>query len=306
MKSHFIIIHIGDIILSLGNPKITNTEKEDSLRIIEDRQLMTLNEYKTNLEKITFDYNNLKSAKEKLKEEIKKTNANIAALKATNEEDVKKFENVKLEKNGKEKVLNDENKKLNKIQEEIKQLDLFIQASMLKLKEKGKSRLNAFQKSLEKEELKNGEIEKVDKLLKLNDQENLISNIKNEVFIIAAKEDKRRNNIRTKAREILEMSKQVCNLYLKLRKMNDELLTITDEMHTIKLSLIIVEEELKTSRNELSQDSNAIQQNETESIDVMLNNVLLEDNKVSFSVAALQTILKYEILPNTVPYTQSI
>ena len=150
--------------------------------------------------------------------------------------------------------------KLTEIINKQVELENYITEINEKLKLKGKSRLTAFQRSHEKEELKDAEKNIIDLSLEFANQKCGLEIMEEDLISSGLRKEVRMSRLRGKAIENKSESIKLCGMFTELEKLNVSLLAGKDELRTSKVALIEMQHDLKITRKEIQDIYNPAKQ----------------------------------------------
>lgn len=197
------------------------------------------------------DFQNLEVEKENLSLRIKIIKNDVNCLKVLHEDENKKLESASNLQNEKLHALNRESEMLCNLVNDKNVISKRIDDLKVKLKSKGESRLTAFQRPLEKEELKKAEIKYEDISLKILEQQIVLDNMEDNLKVARKETINRGIELRNKTKSVKEGSKKLCQLNENLININEKLLREKDTINSFKLSISEIESDFNYTKREL-------------------------------------------------------
>ena len=218
------------------------------MRIIEDRQEVTRDEYNNTLQKLQYNYQILLTEKESILKSVNNTKKDLAEYNNIKADIVQKHDMAFNRCEEKLKEIKREEGILTEKQTEQKQLTGIVTEFQERLNKRGESRLNTFNRMLEKEELKAAKKNLEEQNEKVSAQKQFLYQLKVEHDAYTSKKHMKLHNVRNVSEKILHAIESLITLYKKLEELNKTSLITNKEIMKQKLLLSEIEQELATTK----------------------------------------------------------
>lgn len=228
------------------------------MRIIEDRQEVTRDEYNNTLRKLEYNYQILLNEKDSILRSVNNTKKDLAEYNDMKVDIVQKYmafnrcEEKLKEIKREEGILAEKQMKQNQLTEIVTEFQE-------RLNKRGESRLNTFNRMLEKEELKAAQKSLDEQNEKVSVQKQYLYQLKIEHDAYTSKKHMKLHNVRNVSDKILHAIESLNTLYKKLEELNKTSLVTNKEIMKQKLLLSEIEQELATTKvkieNEIKADN---------------------------------------------------
>ena len=229
------------------------------MRIIEDRQEVTRDEYNNTLQKLEYSYQILLNEKDSILRSVNNTKKDLAEYNNMKVDIVQKYDMAFNRCEEKLKEIKREEGILAEKRMEQNQLTEIVTEFQERLNKRGESKLNTFNRMLEKEELKAAEKSLDEQNEKVSVQKQYLYQLKIEHDAYTSKKHMKLNNVRNVSDKILHAIESLNTLYKKLEELNKTSLVTNKEIMKQKLLLSEIEQELATTKvkieNEIKGDN---------------------------------------------------
>ena len=229
------------------------------MRIIEDRQEVTRDEYNNTLRKLEYNYQILLNEKDSILRSVNNTKKDLAEYNDMKVGIVQKYDMAFNRCEEKLKEIKREEGILAEKQMKQNQLTEIVTEFQERLNKRGESRLNTFNRMLEKEELKAAQKSLDEQNEKVSVQKQYLYQLKIEHDAYTSKKHMKLHNVRNVSDKILHAIESLNTLYKKLEELNKTSLVTNKEIMKQKLLLSEIEQELATTKvkieNEIKADN---------------------------------------------------
>lgn len=229
------------------------------MRIIEDRQEVTRDEYNNTLRKLEYNYQILLNEKDSILRSVNNTKKDLAEYNDMKVDIVQKYDMAFNRCEEKLKEIKREEGILAEKQMKQNQLTEIVTEFQERLNKRGESRLNTFNRILEKEELKAAQKSLDEQNEKVSVQKQYLYQLKIEHDAYTSKKHMKLHNVRNVSDKILHAIESLNTLYKKLEELNKTSLVTNKEIMKQKLLLSEIEQELATTKvtieNEIKADN---------------------------------------------------
>lgn len=229
------------------------------MRIIEDRQEVTRDEYNNTLRKLEYNYQILLNEKDSILRSVNNTKKDLAEYNDMKVDIVQKYDMAFNRCEEKLKEIKREEGILAEKQMKQNQLTEIVTEFQERLNKRGESRLNTFNRMLEKEELKAAQKSLDEQNEKVSVQKQYLYQLKIEHDAYTSKKHMKLHNVRNVSDNILHAIESLNTLYKKLEELNKTSLVTNKEIMKQKLLLSEIEQELATTKvkieNEIKADN---------------------------------------------------
>ena len=229
------------------------------MRIIEDRQEVTRDEYNNTLRKLEYNYQILLNEKDSILRSVNNTKKDLAEYNNMKVDIVQKYDMAFNRCEEKLKEIKREEGILAEKQMKQNQLTEIVTEFQERLNKRGESRLNTFNRMLEKEELKAAQKSLDEQNEKVSVQKQYLYQLKIEHDAYTSKKHMKLHNVRNVSDKILHAIESLNTLYKKLEELNKTSLVTNKEIMKQKLLLSEIEQELATTKvkieNEIKADN---------------------------------------------------
>lgn len=229
------------------------------MRIIEDRQEVTRDEYNNTLRKLEYNYQILLNEKDSILRSVNNTKKDLAEYNDMKVDIVQKYDMAFNRCEEKLKEIKREEGILAEKQMKQNQLTEIVTEFQERLNKRGESRLNTFNRMLEKEELKAAQKSLDEQNEKVSVQKQYLYQLKIEHDAYTSKKHMKLHNVRNVSDKILHAIESLNTLYKKLEELNKTSLVTNKEIMKQKLLLSEIEQELATTKvtieNEIKADN---------------------------------------------------
>ena len=229
------------------------------MRIIEDRQEVTRDEYNNTLRKLEYNYQILLNEKDSILRSVNNTKKDLAEYNDMKVDIVQKYDMAFDRCEEKLKEIKREEVILAEKQMKQNQLTEIVTEFQERLNKRGESRLNTFNRMLEKEELKAAQKSLDEQNEKVSVQKQYLYQLKIEHDAYTSKKHMKLHNVRNVSDKILHAIESLNTLYKKLEELNKTSLVTNKEIMKQKLLLSEIEQELATTKvkieNEIKADN---------------------------------------------------
>ena len=229
------------------------------MRIIEDRQEVTRDEYNNTLRKLEYNYQILLNEKDSILRSVNNTKKDLAEYNDMKVDIVQKYDMAFNRCEEKLKEIKREEDILAEKQMKQNQLTEIVTEFQERLNKRGESRLNTFNRMLEKEELKAAQKSLDEQNEKVSVQKQYLYQLKIEHDAYTSKKHMKLHNVRNVSDKILHAIESLNTLYKKLEELNKTSLVTNKEIMKQKLLLSEIEQELATTKvtieNEIKADN---------------------------------------------------
>ena len=229
------------------------------MRIIEDRQEVTRDEYNNILRKLEYNYQILLNEKDSILRSVNNTKKDLAEYNDMKVDIVQKYDMAFNRCEEKLKEIKREEGILAEKQMKQNQLTEIVTGFQERLNKRGESRLNTFNRMLEKEELKAAQKSLDEQNEKVSVQKQYLYQLKIEHDAYTSKKHMKLHNVRNVSDKILHAIESLNTLYKKLEELNKTSLVTNKEIMKQKLLLSEIEQELATTKvtieNEIKADN---------------------------------------------------
>ena len=229
------------------------------MRIIEDRQEVTRDEYNNTLRKLEYNYQILLNEKDSILRSVNNTKKDLAEYNDMKVDIVLKYDMAFNRCEEKLKEIKREEGILAEKQMKQNQLTEIVTEFQERLNKRGESRLNTFNRMLEKEELKAAQKSLDEQNEKVSVQKQYLYQLKIEHDAYTSKKHMKLHNVRNVSDKILHAIESLNTLYKKLEELNKTSLVTNKEIMKQKLLLSEIEQELATTKvkieNEIKADN---------------------------------------------------
>lgn len=229
------------------------------MRIIEDRQEVTRDEYNNILRKLEYNYQILLNEKDSILRSVNNTKKDLAEYNDMKVDIVQKYDMAFNRCEEKLKEIKREEGILAEKQMKQNQLTEIVTEFQERLNKRGESRLNTFNRMLEKEELKAAQKSLDEQNEKVSVQKQYLYQLKIEHDAYTSKKHMKLHNVRNVSDKILHAIESLNTLYKKLEELNKTSLVTNKEIMKQKLLLSEIEQELATTKvkieNEIKADN---------------------------------------------------
>ena len=229
------------------------------MRIIEDRQEVTRDEYNNTLRKLEYNYQILLNEKDSILRSVNNTKKDLAEYNDMKVDIVQKYDMAFNRCEEKLKEIKREEGILAEKQMKQNQLTEIVTGFQERLNKRGESRLNTFNRMLEKEELKAAQKSLDEQNEKVSVQKQYLYQLKIEHDAYTSKKHMKLHNVRNVSDKILHAIESLNTLYKKLEELNKTSLVTNKEIMKQKLLLSEIEQELATTKvkieNEIKADN---------------------------------------------------
>ena len=229
------------------------------MRIIEDRQEVTRDEYNNTLRKLEYNYQILLNEKDSILRSVNNTKKDLAEYNNMKVDIVQKYDMAFNRCEEKLKEIKREEGILAEKQMKQNQLTEIVTEFQERLNKRGESRLNRFNRMLEKEELKAAQKSLDEQNEKVSVQKQYLYQLKIEHDAYTSKKHMKLHNVRNVSDKILHAIESLNTLYKKLEELNKTSLVTNKEIMKQKLLLSEIEQELATTKvkieNEIKADN---------------------------------------------------
>ena len=229
------------------------------MRIIEDRQEVTRDEYNNTLQKLQYNYQILLDEKDSILKSVNNTKKDLAEYNSMKVDIVQKYNTAFNRCEEKLKEIKREEGILTEKQIEQNKLTGIVTEFQERLNKRGESRLNTFNRMLEKEELKTVQKHLDEQNEKVSVQKQYLYQLKFEHDAYTSKKHMKLHNVRNVSEKILHAIESLNALYKKLEELNKRSLVTNKEIMKQKLLLSEIEQELATTKvkieNEMKGDN---------------------------------------------------
>lgn len=229
------------------------------MRIIEDRQEVMRDEYNNTLRKLEYNYQILLNEKDSILRSVNNTKKDLAEYNDMKVDIVQKYDMAFNRCEEKLKEIKREEGILAEKQMKQNQLTEIVTEFQERLNKRGESRLNTFNRMLEKEELKAAQKSLDEQNEKVSVQKQYLYQLKIEHDAYTSKKHMKLHNVRNVSDKILHAIESLNTLYKKLEELNKTSLVTNKEIMKQKLLLSEIEQELATTKvtieNEIKADN---------------------------------------------------
>lgn len=229
------------------------------MRIIEDRQEVTRDEYNNTLRKLEYNYQILLNEKDSILRSVNNTKKDLAEYNDMKVDIVQKYDMAFNRCEEKLKEIKREEGILAEKQMKQNQLTEIVTEFQERLNKRGESRLNTFNRMLEKEELKAAQKSLDEQNEKVSVQKQYLYQLKIEHDAYTSKKHMKLHNVRNVSDKILHAIESLNTLYKTLEELNKTSLVTNKEIMKQKLLLSEIEQELATTKvkieNEIKADN---------------------------------------------------
>lgn len=229
------------------------------MRIIEDRQEVTRDEYNNTLRKLEYNYQILLNEKDSILRSVNNTKKDLAEYNDMKVDIVQKYDMAFNRCEEKLKEIKREEGILAEKQMKQNQLTEIVTEFQERLNKRSESRLNTFNRMLEKEELKAAQKSLDEQNEKVSVQKQYLYQLKIEHDAYTSKKHMKLHNVRNVSDKILHAIESLNTLYKKLEELNKTSLVTNKEIMKQKLLLSEIEQELATTKvkieNEIKADN---------------------------------------------------
>lgn len=229
------------------------------MRIIEDRQEVTRDEYNNTLRKLEYNYQILLNEKDSILRSVNNTKKDLAEYNDMKVDIVQKYDMAFNRCEEKLKEIKREEGILAEKQMKQNQLTEIVTEFQERLNKRSESRLNTFNRMLEKEELKAAQKSLDEQNEKVSVQKQYLYQLKIEHDAYTSKKHMKLHNVRNVSDKILHAIESLNTLYKTLEELNKTSLVTNKEIMKQKLLLSEIEQELATTKvkieNEIKADN---------------------------------------------------
>ncbi|XP_066923707.1 uncharacterized protein [Clytia hemisphaerica] len=232
----------------------------DELRIIENRQMMSEQQYQALLDRHEIKYNQLKSLKDEIIKELNTIDETSEDLKLTKKTRLAKYREAQKTLNAKQDALSQEKDHLLQLKEQCQELNNKLDAFKVNQNLKGELRLNAFQRTLERDEMNAVKRAIKDKRHVILEQKQVVMKSEEDMDELVKNVDFRRGKVREILAKVRCIHTEHANVYEKLEDIEKKILNIKNKVSTNCQSMLEIELELVKTREALREKNSFIEE----------------------------------------------